>query len=340
MQAKGCLQKVSTSRVLVASVAAICVLGACFDSKDEPRAAPTPPPTEASALILLRENTIVRLDLETGEEEELGRVPAPDVFPIPGVSDRFLLVSNRGGGEDFVNDPRLSVIDDFGSRTASFGPGFSPLAAPDGARVAFLRTAGERVCEGEACVGAISVFVGDLEGETDPLLPPGDWRLISWAGDALIVSSSGRTLLAERGRDLEEIPEDPSEVWGATPDGALVVLVGPSGGELLDTGSGKRRPLDIEGPLAEGEWNRSGTELLVVEVGARDTTLVRVSTDGEVGTIAGSKGAAGPVLWGPSGSFLYVRAKGLYLEAVYCSRDESCRSVLRWKEGVLPLALQ
>ena len=321
-------------------MAVVLLLGACSDSESEPRSAPSPTSTEQPALVFLRGDALVRLDLESGVEERLGRVAAPDVFSIPGSSDRFLLVADKGSGEDFAGEPHLSVIDESGRRAASLGAGFSPLPNHDGDRVAFLRTAGERVCEGEVCGGQVAAFVGDLEGGTDALLPPGEWSLIAWAGDKVVVGSQGRAFLVGLGDELKEIPADPNEVWGASPDGRVLVLVSNSGVEFLDLDSGDRRPTTVDAPLAEGDWDASGSELLAVKVKARGTELVRLSADGDAEKIAKSDGAAGPVLWGRDGSFAYVRADGLKLEAVYCTADGSCRSVLRWNEGVVPLALQ
>ena len=338
-RAKGCLRKVLTSRsVLVASLATVLFVTACSTSEPEPQAPDPKSPVESGpALIFLRQNELVRLDIESGDEQELGRVPAPDVFPVPGSHDRFLLVRDKGGGEDFAGDPALAFIDETGSRVASLGPGFSPLGSPDG-RVAFLRSSDERVCEGEVCSGSVAVLIGDGQGRVDPLLPPGDWRLISWAGDSVIVTSGGRTFRAALGDELEEITVDPTEVWGASPDGDQLVLVRKEGVELLDLDSGAHRATDVKGPLAEGEWSPAGTELLAVEVGARGTELVRIGLDGSSEQVLDSDGAAAP-LWGPDGSFAFARAKGLRLEAMYCEADGSCRSVLRWSEGIVLLAL-
>jgi hypothetical protein len=290
--------------------------------------------------VFLRGPKIVALDVNDRTEQVLGRVPAPDVFSVPARPDRFLLVEARGGGEDFAADPQLSVIDDAGSTRTSFGSGFSPLPDPAGRKVAFLRSTGERVCEGEACFGGTAVFVGDLDGGADPLVPPGNWHLIAWAGDSVILSGAGKTFLAAFGSDLERVPVAPGEVWGATPNGDHLILVRRERVEFLDVSSGETIETTIEGRLAEGAWNPAGTEALAVLVTKGGTRLVRFTTDGAAGVVPDSQGAAGPVLWGPDGSFLFVRAAGLELEAIFCGPDFTCRPILRWTEGITPLALR
>jgi hypothetical protein len=339
---KGCSRKVSTSRSLLALLLVLAMAtAACSSSETEPESSPAEAPTQgARSLIVLRRNALVRVDLASGEEQRLGRVPTPDVFPIPGSPGRFLLVGNRGAGEDFAADPRLSVIDQTGRSVQRLGAGYSPLADLAGERVAFLRSAGDRACEGEICLGAVAVFVADLGGDVRPLLPPGDWHLISWAGDALIVSTRGRTYRATERGELEKVPVLAGDVWGATPAGDQLVLVRRNRVELMDLESGERDPTELDALLAEGEWNLERNELLAVAVDGRATRLVRMTGDGSATTVAGSDGASGPVLWAGDAAFAYVRADGLELEAVLCEEDDECRSVLRWAEGVVPLALQ
>lgn len=322
------------------------VLALLLGSGCSPAGDPAPQPESTEevaehALTYLRGRQLVRLDLGADREEVLGRVPSPDVHPVPNRPDRFLLTEDRGAGEDFAQDPILSLMDDAGHEQVSLGPGFSPLVDPSGARVAYLRSVGGRVCEGEVCLGSVSVEIAELDGTTRRLLPPGDWHLLSWAGDDLLVSSGGVTHRVAPSGSSETLDLTPSEIWGVTPDGGEILLSRRGGVELRELGTGAVRRLDVAGLLAEGEWSPNGDELVAVVVSGGDTELVRIRlSDGSVERIRSSEDAMGPVLWSLDGSFAYVRADGLQLEAIVCDRDVDCRPVLRWDEGIVPLSLR
>lgn len=295
---------------------------------------------ETRSLVYLRDQALVRLDLGSDEEETLGTVPAPDVFPIADRADRFLLVEDKAGGEDFAQDPELSVIDDEGRTVRSLGAGFSPLVDPTGTRVVYLRSESQRVCEGEVCLGAVELRVADLNGARDEVLRTGDWHPLAWAADRLIVSGKGLAYEMTLDGELERLTVIPSEVWGVTPDGTQMVVSRRGGAEFLDLETNKSRPTQVDGALAEGEWNSDGDELVAVVIDGARTELVRLSVaDGSVAPVPDSRGAMGPVLRGPEDSFAYVRSAGLKLEAVVCDEGDGCRPVLTWAEGLLPLAL-
>lgn len=283
---------------------------------------------------------MMRLELGAEAPRVLGRVPGPDVFPVPHESDRFLLVEDRFGGEDFAQDPVLSLIDASGDTLASFGPGLAPLVAPDGSKVAFLRSAADQECEGEVCLVSVELLVSPLDGEPRVALPAGDWHPLSWAGNELILSAQGETLRLKPDGTTEKLAVSPDEVWGVTPDGTEMVISRRRGVEIMDMETLERRPTDVDGLLAEGEWSPNGQELIAVVVDGGSTRLIRLSlSDGTVEEIPDSEGASGPVLWGPAGTFAYVRAAGLKLEAVSCTQAADCTSVLTWAEGITPLAL-
>lgn len=332
---------ISRSSLVAVALLVMAIAGGCPSS--DPQVPQRPSGSSVGAdrsLIVLRRGALVGVDVASGEERRLGRVPTPDVFPIPGSSDRFLLVADPHGGVEFAADPRLVVIDEKGRRIRSLGAGYSPLVDPSGERIAFLRASGNRVCEGEVCLGSVVALVADIRGRARPLLPPGDWHLISWAGDSVIVTTRGKTFRVSTEGELEKLPVFAGDVWGGTPDGESLILAGRGGVELMDLDSGERRSTEVSATLAEGEWDPAGRELMAVAVSAKKTSLVRMTTDGTATAVPDSRGAGGPILWGTDGSFAFTRADGLRLQAVVCEDDDACRTVLEWSEGVVPLALR
>ena len=325
---------------MLLALVAFVLLSACSSSNDP---APTPDDAREATkreLTYLRGRKLMRLDIATGSERMLGRVSSPDVHRIPGRPDRFLLVEDRGSGEDFAQDPVLSVVDEAGEEQTGIGPGFGPIVHSSGNRVAYLRSAGSRVCEGEVCLGSASLRVADVDGGSGRVLPPGDWHPLAWAGDDLIVSSAGTTQRVDLSGRSETLDVTPSEVWGVSPDGREIVLSSKARIALRSLDTGRVRELDAQGLLAEGEWSPSGDELVAVLVEGGRTRLVRISLhDATVAPIPDTEEALGPVLWASDGSFVYVRADGLMLEAVFCDEAVDCRPVLRWGEGVTPLTV-
>jgi hypothetical protein len=329
---------------LTVALCAACSDGEPADNGRATDAAPSPRDTTASpaarppsSLIYLRENTLVSLDLDDGSKEELGTFPSQDVFAY---GEDFVVVEDRGRGDDFAERPVLTIRDVSGAMVDSFGSGFSPLVGHHGA-VAFLRPSTERVCEGETCVGGIQVMVGDGTGSTPRrLLPPGDWGLLAWAGENLLVADGQQpetALLVGPTGEVQALPVAPNEIWDSSGSIAIVVEERVA---TMDLATGAKTVLEIGGSLADGIV--IGDEALAVELGRRSSRLVSISLeDGRIERVPGSEGAMGPVLALPGGeAFAYARADGLAVEAVVCETSQTCSAVLRWAEGVTPLALR
>jgi hypothetical protein len=247
----------------------------------------------------LRGTDLVSLDLATGDKEVSGSVRAPDVRPIPKSPSLFVLVDDRGSGEDFSVDPVLSLIDLTGRTQREIGEGFAPMVKPDGAEIAYLRSEGERSCQGEVCASAVSVHVASMNGDDRTLFGPGSLNLLAWAGEDLLVAGPRSVLLVGPNGDARRLPFRPDQLWGASPDGGLVVLVRGGRTDFVDRASKERIPVPIEGRLADGEWSPGGNEFLAVVLTRGRSRLVRVDRGGGVTGVGGSEGAMGPILWGP-----------------------------------------
>jgi hypothetical protein len=286
-------------------------------------------------LIYLEGSTLHRLDLGTGRSRKFATFPSRDVYAYAG---DYLVVEDRAGGDDFAQDPFLTLRNETGKVLADLGPGFSPLPNRSGS-VAYLRPVEERVCEGETCAGGLEVMRLGPQMEPIRVLPAGNWGLLAWAGEDIIVADGSQpdsALVVGPGGEVSSFPFAPNEVWDAWPSGAIVV---EDDAEILDIPNGNRTPIAIDGSLADGTVRAS--DALAVELLGGGSRLLSISLDdGEVRPVPGSRGAMGPVLSLDEGdAFAYARADGLDVEAVVCEAIETCSPVLRWSEGITLLAL-
>lgn len=346
----------SSLRVLL--LFSLALLGSCTNGGEVSDRAPAPSVTgtasaptgedEGEALLYVRKGRLLRLDIGTGEVEKLGRLSAGAAIASPdGSSLAYVVDEGASGEEDFLADPKLHLRE-LGGTDTTIGPGLSPTWHPSGDRLAYLEPGEARVCEGEVCEGSSSVVVADLAEETRrTLLPDGRWGLFGWSGDDLLVAvvddDSALPMVQAVSEDGKTEPLElvPSELWGASPDGSTLVTVSAGRTLLESRADGSKRPLDLgDGILGEGSWSPSSERLGAVLLRGGDSTLVLADLSGEVTEVEDSNGAAGPVLWSSVGSsFVYVRERGLRLEAVHCASPSACRPLFDWPRGVALLAL-
>ena len=352
-------------------MAALFVLGACTGD-DPPSGSPAPNRSESATdelapsssptspfekgLLYLDRYSLRHVPLAGGDEEVLGRVPSVDVAASPAGSALAYVVAQEPGpdDEDFITRPELHLRDLSTDEETTIGSGHAPLWHPHGHSLAYLEPGAERQCEGEVCEGESKVVVADVEQEQrHTLLSDGNWALLSWAGDRLLVAdqAAGTTLLVGAGssRRLDVVPNG---VWGASPDGRWIAEVEADGLRFTPgPGSSRRSPrVDLAGKIpGEGAWSplsdRLGVVLLAPGAGLRETELGLIEPTGGLRRVPGSAGASGPVLWSSDGqSFAFTRAsgpRGLRLEAVVCQGGEAleCRPLFSWAQGIALLAV-
>jgi hypothetical protein len=345
--------------VVVALLFVVVVLGAGCSSSDPTKEGKTTPsprsetvrPTEnvsrpepqpsssatTSELLYLRGTTLFSLDLERGTKSRLGGFATQDVFAY---GQDFVTVEDGGPTDDFATRPFLTVRDRSGAAVRSLGSGYAPLVSTDD-RLAFLRQSAPRECEGETCSGGLRVMVvGPPGAKPRELLGPGDWTLLAWAGEDLIVGDAKRpdnALLVDPSGGIRALEFAPNEIWDGTRDGIVVVRGGAS---VFDKASGEVDPLPVNGTLADGAIEVSRG--VAVELSGPGSRLVELDLYAHsADPVPGSKNAMGPVLVSPTDdSFAFVRAVGLQLEALVCTSGRTCATVLRWAEGLTPLAFR
>jgi hypothetical protein len=145
----------------------------------------------------------------------------------------------------------------------------------------------------------------------------------------------------------------PSEIWDASPDGGLLLTVGPGALNFTELRSGRLtgnvRTVRIPGAiLGDGSWS-AGSGKLVGVLRRRDgsSRLSFLSPDRGAISIPGSAGAMGNIVWDRAGDgFAYVAvdaADRSRLQAVLCRRQTSgsevCRRWFSWAQGVSLLEL-
>ena len=325
-----------------------------------PAGAPSPPAsTQPASVLYLDDSSLRRFVIDGGKVATVGKLEASRAVAQGG---RIAYVGSGTPEEgDFLARPELHLWTLESNSDKELGPGFSPLWRPGGGALAYLRPLEERSCDAETCTGDSEVVAFDVTtGEGTVLLPGGRWSLLTWAGEDLLVADLNAldaTVRVSPSASRTELAVTPSEVWGASPDGRLLVRARLETAETIALGPrglGKTiATIDLGGRrLAEGTWSEDSKRVAAVLLdvgpagGLTSELAVIDAAAGGVHEVPGTSGATGPVLWGPGNdSVLAARSVGRSggrLEAVSCraQRAAGCDPLFTWKLGVTLLALE
>ena len=240
--------------VVLTAVGALIVLR---DSASDPPLRPA-----ATSALYVSDDTLARLDLNSGTARPIGRTPTTDVYASESSPWIAYVVAGDGaqGGVDFLAEPVLRTINVATEASTEIGPGFNPLWHPTDTRFAYLRPIVRRHCSGESCRGLFEVVVYDAESRASiTLTEPGRFNLLAWSGDRVLAADESDlavTLSLGTKDDVQRLDLEPSHLWDASPDGRWLLRSASDGATLVDLDSGRERTLSIgQGVLADGAWS-------------------------------------------------------------------------------------
>ena len=244
--------------VVLTVVSALIVLR---DSASDP-SPPSAPRAAATSALYLSDDTLARLDFNSGTARPIGRTPTTDVYASESSPWIAYVVAGDGaqGGEDFLAEPVLRTINTATEASTEIGPGFNPLWHPTDTRLAFLRPIVRRQCSGERCEGLFEIVVYDAESRNSTVLTePGRFNLLAWSGDRVLAADKSDlavSLSLGSKDDVQRLDLEPSHLWDASPDGRWLLRSAPDGAALVDLDSERERALSIgQGVLADGAWS-------------------------------------------------------------------------------------
>ena len=252
----------------------------------------------------------------------------------------------RGSDHEGFRQPFLRIASTSGAEIPSdFGPGRSPVWAPNSAALAAVTPRGPRE----------SIAIFEIPGGP-PVLPGGpdrQWTIVGWQGDELVAigAESGVVALPTVTSDTKSPFTDdprrlriqPAELWGVSPIEPRQLVIGARGAVIA--GPDGTRETDVDAALGDGAWSFDGKTIAVAFIEGPQTSLGLIDVaSGEVRAVADGKRAQGNVVWALDGkTFAFVRVdpeqRGR-LEAMVCTTSTECKSAFSWDEGVHLLAFR
>ena len=312
-------------------------------------------PTELVYADFAEAQDLHRLDLATDNDEIFDALPrSGDTEAAPG-STWLSIQTVDEDGDAFR--PDLFLYDTASEEEIALGVGFDPIWSPDGSRVVFLAPEDPSTCGEEKCRGPRAVTVVQIPGgESEELVDPGEYSLLGWAGEYVVILNEGgpgSTVVQTVAPDgaTTDLPILPIEFKGASPDGRWIIQSGDSGTRFLEMVDGRA---EDEGP----EITLPAGMTLDLAVWAHDSSRVAaaLSNDVEVDIVtfspadpesqevaAGGVPSTGGFFWSPDNdSFVFQRFTGTELEAVHCPLDDpdACEVLLAWTRGIAVLRME
>jgi hypothetical protein len=323
----------------------VALVAACTPAPDltepPPRATTTPEPiTSASSaepgpatipgLVYVKGTELRYFDPSSGRDELVNELPGPDVA-LSVDATRYAVVRDLDPGSDpeGFGAPEIA-IGALGAAPATLGPGRSPLFSPAGDHLAAITDDG--------------VVTYDLgTGDQRVVLGGDGWSLIGWSGTDIAAGGPDGVALAG-GAEPRFLRQHPAAVWGVSPAGGGVLVVGRAGATLTDPVGSTRTAVEPAGRWADGAWSPDGTTIAAVVLGDGPVDLDLVDTaSGRARAVPDSRGAQGGVVWSADSQwFAYVRVDPrapFKLQAVICSVELDCEPAFSWGRGVVLLGL-
>lgn len=317
--------------------------------------------------LYLSGSSLVRRDVEAGTEDPVDQLPTPSVYAAPGSHWIAYVTSEKVDEGDFAAEPVLHLYDVEEDEKSKHGPGVAPVWNHSGTHVAFLRPVEPRECRGETCSGDTQIAVVEAAtGEEDVFLDPGQYSILGWAGDLVLVSdfrNPSRVTTVSLDGDDGVLDMPPSQYWDASPDGRWVVKTNAKKTEFVPIQDGElgddRVTIELgDHELLEGAWSHDSTRVAAVtrlaskvekgkgkkkKLVPQDPTTQIVTfspDDPEPAIVEETYGATGSVFWSVDNESIVFASlldpkKGLF-QAKHCpaGNEGECSIVTSWTEGI------
>lgn len=296
-------------------------------------------------------------DLETGDRSKVGELPVSgDTEAAPGSHWLSILAP-----EDHLDDirPALYVYNAETDEEFRIGVRDGPRWSARGDRLAFMTPENVAQCGEDECRGDKVVSVIDPSAPSDAraLTDPGPYSLSGWAGNHLLVSNEstpGVPILQSISLDgeVKDLPIEPRDFWGASPDGRYVIGSGAAGTRFyeMDDGEVTESGPDIDIPegsiLGSGAWAHDSSQVAALVV-SDDGGLEMVRFSPEDPTPQpideGGNNSRIRVMWTPENdAIVFSRLARNELEAVHCEVEDpdTCEVLFSWTLGIALLRIE
>lgn len=361
------------------AVVLFLLLGGGEDATDDPAAASGGNAAASleggpDEVLYLSGTSLVRRDLEEGSEEPAGTLESPSVYASPGSHWIAYVTAKATGGDDFAAEPVLHLFDPETEEKARYGAGVAPVWNAGGTHVAFLRPVEPRNCQGERCPGDVQIGVVEAATGTESLLlEPGNYSILGWAGEWILVSdfeNPAEVIAVSFDDEPNQLDLPASQYWDASPDGRWIVKTNAKKTEFVEFADGElgdqRVAIDLGAyQMLEGAWAHDSSRVAavvtsesVVQKEKKDekddaertvnqggtTRIVTFSPESpEPAMVDGTFGATGTVLWSVDNESIVFASlldpKRALFQATTCpvGNSSGCEIVTSWTEGVVLL---
>lgn len=276
----------------------------------------------------------------------------------PGESDGTELAeglsaaADRSPGGDYLawvayagpTEP-ITHIYTFGEEGVKTVPGDDPTWNADGSSLAVVKPVGKTKCAEADCKGPVEVFTVNPEnGKAKEILNVGEWKLLGWADDRLVVGDATKkdvSFFVDGKNELTEFELPFGQVRSISPDASWIVTQKATGPELWSIDGDTAQKSDDLGTddttLTSVSWTGDSSRAAAISITLEKSTVVTFETDRPVLEPVTDLEPTGNVYWAPDEEgiiFTVVNRDDLQLEATYCPLGGGdCTTYVTWKTG-------
>lgn len=333
------------SRSVIAALALLVALGAGAaiyflnsDNEDEGDTEANPVVAGAPAIYYVEGNVLKRIGPDEGDGEELAEGINAGADASPN-GQHLAWVAYAGPDEPVTH---LHTFGEEGVETIS---GDDPTWKSDDSAFAVVRPVGNTKCSEGECEGPVEVFTVDPDGQATEILNRGEWELLGWSGDRLIVGdaeSPDQSFFVEGKNEVVPFDVPASEIRSVSPDGRWIVTQTATGPEMWSIDGDTAERSDVLGTsdetLTTVSWSEDSTRAAAISTTLEDKKIVVFDVERPVmEPVIDDLEPSGEVFWAPDNQglvFTAVNRDDVQLEAMYCPLDGGdCSTYITWQSG-------